>query len=113
MALEPEEMALPGLMRGLMVVVEYMRGPQVTEENLDSVFEEGEVLQGRPEARTARLHLEHYSSFGIEVATEPGAAPTYFIPWSSVLAMSTGGSREELIQRAKEDMAETEEGNPA
>ena len=118
MALEPEEMALPGLMRGLNIVVEYMRGPEPRAENIDRVLNEGETLSGQAEARTETLYFEAHSSYGIEVSKERGSGNTKLIPWSAVLAMYTMENREGLIQMAKEDIAagedgQMQEGNPS
>lgn len=116
--LNPEKAHLVALMTGLMVIVEYTSGPNLTEENQDKVLDEGEILKGTLETRTASLYLENYSTLGIEVSKEPGSVPTYFIPWSAVIAIYTLQNRQELVDMAKEDMAEQqsdemqEEENP-
>jgi hypothetical protein len=50
------------------VAIKYISGPDIIDENVDQVIEEGQVLKGQPEARTAAFYLRAYSTFGIEVA---------------------------------------------
>ena len=117
MALEPEEMSLVRLMAGLKVVMEYERGPQLTEENMDRVMDEGEALTGQPETRTAALYLEAFSKYGVEVSEELGSSRPFFMPWSAIKAIHPMRSREDLIElereyRAREQDAGAREGNP-
>lgn len=88
-------------MLGHQVAVKYMSGPDITENNVHQVVEEGRVLKGEPEARTAAFYLRGYSSFGIEVAKTAERGSEIFLPWGAVLAI-WGPSRDDLERHARE-----------
>jgi hypothetical protein len=92
---DPSERALPDLMQGLQVIVEYMCGVRPSDEETVERVKQGEVLIGQPEARTELLHLDSLSNIGIEVSKDPEGGSEVFIPWSAVLALY-GPNREEL-----------------
>lgn len=105
------------LMTGRHVIIEHIKGPTITEENSTRVFDQGESLEGHPQARTGTFFLRGYSSLGIEVSKERGSRPSVFIAWGAILAIYTDKRREELVQEIMEDLTreqteQTEEGNP-
>ena len=109
----PEQRGLIDLMLGHQVAIKYVSGPDITEENVDRVVEEGQVLKGQPETRTAAFYLRAYSNFGIEVTKRPERGNEIFMPWGAVLAI-WGPSREDLEQNARgavERPEPTEEGS--
>lgn len=110
----PERRNLIDLMLGHHVAVKYVSGPDITEDNVDQVVEEGRVLKGEPEARTAAFYLRGHSSFGIEVAKTAERGSEIFLPWGAVLAI-WGPSREDLERpawEATEQPKRTGEGSP-
>ena len=112
----PERRNLMELMLGHQIAVKYVSGPDITEDNVDQVVEEGRVLKGQLEARTAAFYLRGHSNFGIEVAKTAERGTEIFIPWGAVLAI-WGPSREDLERNAREPSerewpAQTEEGGP-
>lgn len=106
-----EQRPLPSLMVGHQVAVKYISGPDITHDNLDQVVEEGQVLKGQLEARTAAFYLKAYSTFGIEVSKGAERGNEIFIPWGAVLAI-WGPSREDLEQTIRDD-TEREWSQPA
>lgn len=109
----PEQRGLIDLMLGHQVAIKYVSGPDITEENVDRVVEEGQVLKGQLETRTAAFYLRAYSNFGIEVTKRPERGNEIFMPWGAVLAI-WGPSREDLEQNARgavERSEPTEEGS--
>lgn len=88
-------------MLGRQVAVKYVSGPNVTDDNVDRVVEEGSILEGPPEARTATFYLKAYSNLGIEVTREAEPGNEIFIPWGAVLAI-WGPSRKSLEKDARE-----------
>jgi hypothetical protein len=103
-------------MLGHQVAVKYMSGPDITEDNVDQILGEGQVIKGPPEARTAAFYLREYSSFGIEVSKTAELRDEIFIPWGAVLAI-WGSSRADLErtigEAANEEQPErTKEGGP-
>ena len=68
-------------------VVEYMAGPRINDDLLDQVVNQGRVLGGRPEAKTAAYHLRGISTYGIEVVPTTEAGVEVFMPWDAVLAI--------------------------
>lgn len=99
----PEARNLPELMLGHQVFVEYLKGPDITPDRLDRVVEEGGILKGQPEARTAAFYLHGVSPYGIEVTREPEGEPERFIPWGAVLGIY-GWPREELLEDAQQGL---------
>ncbi len=111
----PEQRDLVDLMLGHQVAIKYLSGPDITEDNVDQIVEEGRVLKGQPEARTAAFYLRGCSQFGVEVSKTAQRGNEIFIPWGAVLAI-WGPSREELERNARahtdRDQPErTEEGD--
>lgn len=101
-------------MLGRQVAIKYVSGPDITDDNVDRVVEEGRILEGQPEARTATFYLKAYSDFGIEVTREAGPGNDIFIPWGAVLAI-WGPSRESLEEETtepREQPRRIEEGGP-
>ena len=112
----PEEQHLVALMLGHQVVIEYIAGISVDNENVQRLLS-GEVLKGQPEARTRVAYLQRYSRLGVEVSVDPEGEGQMFIPWAAVLAIY-GKSRQELLRIAREDMVreqgeQSEEGGTA
>ncbi len=100
MSQDPEKRGLISLMLGQQVAIKYLSGPDITDENVEQVVEEGQVLKGELEARTATFYLRAYSDLGIEVSREAESSSSeIFLPWSAVLAI-WGPSRESLEQHA-------------
>lgn len=97
---EPEQRNLIDLMLGHQVAVKYVSGPDITEDNVDQIVEEGRVLKGQPEARTAAFYLRRCSQFGVEVSKTAERGNEIFIPWGAVLAI-WGPSREEMERNAR------------
>ncbi len=97
---DPEAKSLPELLLGHQVFVEYLKGPDITPERLDRVIDEGGILKGQPEARTAAFYLCGISSYGIEVTRDPTGEPERFIPWGAVLGVY-GWQRERLLEDAQ------------
>ena len=96
------------------MAIKYISGPDIIDENVDQVIEEGQVLKGQPEARTAAFYLRAYSTFGIEVAKRVEGGNEISIPWGAVLA-TWGYSREDLERNTREAMERselTEKGGP-
>lgn len=91
----PEQRDLVDLMLGRQVAIKYVSGPDITDDNVDQVVDEGRILGGQPEARTATFYLKAFSNFGIEVTREAKPGNDIFIPWGAVLAI-WGPSRESL-----------------
>jgi hypothetical protein len=81
------EQHLIGLLLGHQVAIKYVSGPDLTEDNVDRVVQEGQVLKGQPETRTATFYLRAYSDFGIEVTERAERGNEIFMPWSAVLAI--------------------------
>src|SRR5918998_4541692 len=111
----PEQRDLVDLMLGHQVAIKYLSGPDIIEDNVDQIVEEGRVLKGQPEARTAAFYLRGCSQFGVEVSKTAQRGNEIFIPWGAVLAI-WGPSREELERNARahtnRDQPErTEEGD--
>ncbi len=98
---DPEQRNLIDLMLGHQVGVKYVSGPDITEDNVDQIVEEGRVLKGQPEARTAAFYLRRCSQFGVEVSKTAERGNEIFIPWGAVLAI-WGPSREDLERPARE-----------
>ena len=96
-----EQRNLIVLMLGHQVAIKYVSGPDITEDNVDQVVEEGRVLKGEPEARTAAFYLKGHSNFGVEVAKTAERGSEIFLPWGAVLAI-WGPSREDLEHHARE-----------
>lgn len=96
-----ERRNLIDLMLGHQVAVKYVSGPDIIEDNVDQVVEEGRVLKGEPEARTAAFYLRGHSNFGIEVSKTAERGSEIFLPWGAVLAI-WGPSREDLERHARE-----------
>ncbi len=112
----PQRRNLVDLMLGHQVAVKYVSGPDITEDNVDQIVGEGQVIKGPPEARTAAFYLREYSNFGIEVSKTAELGNEIFIPWGAVLAI-WGSSREDLERTAGEATNEeqperTEEAGP-
>src|SRR5919202_1306151 len=103
----PEQRGLIDLMLGHQVAIKYVSGPDITEENVDRVVEEGQVLKGQLESRTAAFYLRAYSNFGIEVTKRAERGNEIFMPWGAVLAI-WGPSREDLEQNAREAVERSE-----
>jgi hypothetical protein len=97
----PDQRPLIDLMLGQQVAVKYLSGPDITEDNVEQIVEEGRVLKGPPEARTAAFYLRGYSDLGIEVSRMGERGNAFFIPWGAVLAI-WGSSREDLERTARE-----------
>ncbi len=97
----PDQRPLIDLMLGQQVAVKYVSGPDIVEDNVEQVIEEGRVLKGPSEARTAAFYLREYSNFGIEVSKTAERGNEIFIPWGAVLAI-WGASREDLERTARE-----------
>lgn len=89
------------LMLGQQVAIKYVSGPDITDDNVNRVVEEGRILEGQPEARTATFYLRGYTNLGIEVTRKAEPGSDIFIPWGAVLAM-WGPSRESLERNAGE-----------
>jgi len=100
---DPADRPLVYLMIGYQVIIEYLAGPRVTEDNWDQVVKEDEVLTGQPEARTATFWLRAYNNFGIEVTPTDEPKDHIFIPWGAVLRI-WGPDRPELEQAEREAM---------
>jgi hypothetical protein len=106
---------LPELLLGYEVVIEFMAGPEINDENYDAVIDQKEILKGAPEARTGTFWLIQMSVMGIEVTREPEGGPALFLPWGSVLKIYSGDSREKIEERYREGMASSDaaaEDNP-
>jgi len=107
--------SLPELLLGYEVVIKFMAGPDINEENRDAVIQDKEILKGAPEARTGTFWLTGTSTTGIEVTREPEGAPVAFLPWGNVLRIHSGLSREKIEEIYREEMASSDaaaEDNP-
>ena len=105
---DPAERTLVDLMVGYQVVVEYMAGPKLTDDNFDKVISESEVLASQPEARTAAFWLTAYNNFGIEVTPTEEYSNQIFLPWGAVLKIH-GQDRLELEHAEREAMSQDQQ----
>lgn len=105
---DPAERTLVDLMVGYQVIVEHMAGPKLTDDNVDKVVGEGEVLASQPEARTATFWLRAYNNFGIEVTPTEEYSNHIFLPWGAVLKIH-GQDRLELEQAEREAMGQNQQ----
>lgn len=93
----PADLHFVELLLGTQVLVEYLAGPSIENEEDEKKLEEGGYLSSQPEARTRLLWIMGYSQFGIEATSELEGGTEVFLSWSSVLRMY-GHSREQLEQ---------------
>lgn len=68
---------------GHWVVVEYMAGPKIDEDNPPAV---DQIVEGQPVARNETVFLTAYSMYGIEFIRSP-EDHTRFVSWGAVMGI--------------------------